>query len=272
VGADERPTMGRSHAPAGRPFKLRNYVRSIAWSPDGKTLAISGGSDRGLSLWDVDSGELRSAPLPTSNECRALAWSLDGQSLAAGDGAESRPGQASVRFWKPDGSPKGSALTHPLGVTSLAFSPDGGRLLTGCDDSTVRVWDVGTERLLREPIHHSDRVFAVAFTPDGLQYMTGCDEVWCDSGTRRPIRSRGRQYVITTRFAGWLSALTADGWPPLPSTARYGCGNSVGGCPVQSIPPIPQPCGRSVINGPLLRLGHRVSREPNSAPTVRVSS
>jgi WD40 repeat protein/tetratricopeptide (TPR) repeat protein len=200
--------------PAGRPIRSPHYVRAIAWSPDGKTLAVGGGagSDHGVSLWDAASGEPRGAPLPASRECRALAWSPDGQTLAAGDGAESKPEGASVRFWGATGSPAGPTLSHPLGVAALAFSPDGGRLLTGCDDSAVRLWEVGTRKLLRES-RYPDRVMAVAFTPDGLQYVTGCDDgmvrFW-DAATGReqgaPVRHNDRVRGLAVSADGRLLA------------------------------------------------------------------
>ena len=33
---------------------------------------------------------------------------------------------------------------HDGAVTSAAFSPDGGRIVTASDDSTARVWDIST--------------------------------------------------------------------------------------------------------------------------------
>jgi WD40 repeat protein/tetratricopeptide (TPR) repeat protein len=160
--------------PVGRPVRLSGRVSAIAWSPDGKTLALGG--EGGTTLYDAATGERRGAPLPASHGCRALAWDPDGQSLAVGDGAESKPGPASVRRWGASGTSAGPTLSHPLSVTALAFSPDGRRLVTGCDDSAVRLWEVATGTPLREPSYHPDRVMALAFTPDDLQYITGCDD------------------------------------------------------------------------------------------------
>ena len=59
-----------------------NVVFTVAFAPDGKTLA-SGGYDQSLRLWDVASGrELRSISHPAA--VRALAFSADGKFIASG--------------------------------------------------------------------------------------------------------------------------------------------------------------------------------------------
>ena len=49
----------------------------------------------------------------------------------------------------------------------IAFSPDGGELVSGFDDNTVRVWDVQTGALLQVIKGHHERVTSVTYSPDG---------------------------------------------------------------------------------------------------------
>src|SRR5204862_170718 len=58
-------------------------------------------------------------------------------------------------------------LRHPAIVQSLAFSPDGTRLVTAGQDGTVRVWDADTGREVGFYAGHAERVSAVAYSPDG---------------------------------------------------------------------------------------------------------
>jgi eukaryotic-like serine/threonine-protein kinase len=59
------------------------------------------------------------------------------------------------------------------GVYSVAFSPDGKRVLTGSDDKTARLWEASSGRELERLEGHTDVVRNVAFSPDGKQVLTG---------------------------------------------------------------------------------------------------
>jgi WD40 repeat protein len=57
-------------------------------------------------------------------------------------------------------------------IFSLAFSPDGKRLATGCWDNTAKVWDAATGKELATLRGHTDRVMNVAFSSDGRLLAT----------------------------------------------------------------------------------------------------
>ena len=80
---------------------------------------------------------------------------------------------------------------HDL-VWSVAFSPDGARLLTGSWDHTAKLWDAATGKLLRTFEGHTDLVSSVALSSDGTHAVSGSEEgtvkVW-DVGTSALLHS-----------------------------------------------------------------------------------
>ncbi|MFB2897811.1 NACHT and WD repeat domain-containing protein [Aerosakkonemataceae cyanobacterium BLCC-F50] len=78
-------------------------------------------------------------------------------------------------------------------VISVAFSPDGKRIVSGSGDSTVRLWDATTGKPIGSPLKaHESGVFSVAFSPDGKQIVSGSYDktvrLW-DATTGKPIGS-----------------------------------------------------------------------------------
>ncbi|KAN0075094.1 hypothetical protein V8E54_007705 [Elaphomyces granulatus] len=58
----------------------------------------------------------------------------------------------------------------------LAFSPDSKKVVSGCDDWTVRVWDITTGQADQTLTGHSAEVTSVAFSPDGKKVVSGSED------------------------------------------------------------------------------------------------
>ena len=57
---------------------------------------------------------------------------------------------------------------HEWVVYGLAFTPDGGRLVSGSADGTIRLWDVPGRRLVETYRWHQSWITCVTVAPDGM--------------------------------------------------------------------------------------------------------
>ena len=155
-------------------------VMSVAFSPDGKTLA-TGGQIYEVSLWDTATGKEKLTFDQGESGFSAvlsLRFSPDGKTLATGSG------HGTVRLRNvADGQLIASLKGHTHWVGSIAFSPDGKTVACASDavaSDAVKFWDAATgqERLTLK----AGAVTCVAFAPDGKTLATasadGTAKLW----------------------------------------------------------------------------------------------
>ena len=136
------------------------WVYSVAFSPDGRTLA-SGSWER-IHLLDAVTGEHKQTFRGHTRWVYSVAFSPDGSTLASGGS------DGTIRLRDTvTGEHKETLTGHTNWVRSVAFSPDGSTLASGRSDGTIRLWDAVTGEHKETLTGHADPVYSVAFSPDG---------------------------------------------------------------------------------------------------------
>jgi WD40 repeat protein len=189
----------------------KDFVQSIAFSPDQKTL-VSTGTDRTVRLWDLTKGKLIATLTNADPNGAAVAFTPDGKYFAATCGGLYGSAHAQVVLW--EAASQKPAYSLPLAEiqepAAIAFSRDGRQMATGAEyphggwairnDPDVRqsgsleVWQ--QEDFAKFPFHqkmnralggfpkslfrqrgalseHEAPVYSLAFTRDGSSLITG---------------------------------------------------------------------------------------------------
>lgn len=154
-------------------FKERTSSEVVAYSHDGRTLAVTAGYGL-VKLLDLASGKELPAPARHKDWVCSVAFSPDDKLLVAAGGSEFRPARnggtttGEVKLWDmTTNAERGVFAGHTSKIFSAAFSPDGQSLATGSADQTVRLWDVATLKERAVLKGHTDAIWSVAFSPDG---------------------------------------------------------------------------------------------------------
>jgi WD40 repeat protein len=113
---------------------------SVAWSPDGSTLATAGGGGR-VILWRTSTWQPTATWAADTQHVSSVAFSPDGSLLAAGG-----VGDRSVTLWDVASRKLVGRLPHPIFLASVAFDPAGRTLATSAFDDKVRLWDLASLR------------------------------------------------------------------------------------------------------------------------------
>ncbi len=168
-GADPKAELATlfQHRPSAGPPEIYPHpipVLAVAFSPDGKELAVGGYHE--VTFWDPADGKLRRRLPAVAQRIENLAYSPDGSRLAAVGGVPGQYGEIRLFDLANDSTSRELGKISDTLLT-VCFSPDGARVAAGGADNAIRVYNVasGKQELLIE--QHADWVMGLAFSHDG---------------------------------------------------------------------------------------------------------
>jgi WD40 repeat protein/predicted Ser/Thr protein kinase len=154
-------------------------VFGVAFSPDGKRI-VSGSVDKMVKVWDATNGDELMTIRGHEGVIGSVSFSPDGRRIISGsmDWTIKEPWNQTIKVW--DAATGAEVMTlrgrHTDDILSIAFSPDGERIISGSFDETVKVWDAATGAEIMTLRGHKLAVADVAFSPDGRRIVSGSND------------------------------------------------------------------------------------------------
>ena len=175
---------------------LKPQIFSLAYRPDGRTLALGG--FQVVRLASASTGKTTATLEGMQEVVRSVAFSPDGELLAAAGGLPARNGE--VKIWDVASSELQLTIEgHADTIYAAVFSPDGSILATSSYDRLIKLWDVDSGKELRTLKDHIDAVYALEFTPDGKWLLSGAADrslkIW-------DVSSGERLYTVSDPIEG----------------------------------------------------------------------
>jgi WD40 repeat protein/serine/threonine protein kinase len=195
-------------------------ILAVAFSPDGHQIA-TGSKDGTVKVWEASEFKEPLTLKGHSDEIWSVAISADGRRIVTGseDGtakvweAASRRELLTLKGHGVQVDSAAATVSNAKGrsarVFSVAFSPDGQRIVTTSSDNTAKLWDAASGRELLTLKGHNDWIMSAAFSPDGRRIVTGS----VDYSAKLWDAANGRELLTLKGHSRWIYsvAFSPDG-------------------------------------------------------------
>ena len=188
----------------------------LAWSADGKRLALGSTLDKSVREWDVTKKRFVKAHEIDLAHVLAVGFAKDGTLLAVGSPARERLLLHVVDV--ATGKPVQTLTGHKETIEAADLSGDGTRVVSVGWDATVRVWDVAKGETIAELKGHKRGINTVSQSSDGKRVASASTrefKLW-DGETKELLsdlggENSGAKLVAMSPDGAWLVSILRDG-------------------------------------------------------------
>lgn len=196
-------------APANKP----KAVTSIAWSPDGKLLAVARFAE--VQILNAETHQPVSVIADQPGKVTSVKFSADGRMLVVASGVTGLRGQATL--WSiSENKPVRQFAGHRDILYAAALTLDGKLLATGSYDRQIILWNAETGEQVRTMKGHNDAIYDLAFNPEGTVLASASGDqtvkLWqVSTGVRLDTLSQPLKEQLCVSFSPDGKAVVAGG-------------------------------------------------------------